>query len=375
MTVYQDEMKNGRKRWRVDVTWEHPDGRVERVRKVSPVQTKRGAEQYERDLRASLAGGTYGKPKVEAMLTLGGFQDRYFRDHVAKNKPASRSSADSIWRNWLLPEFEDTPLDQLDEGAFASLTGTMLARGSKPKTINNTMSQLLTVLTCAKDWKIIHVVPKVKWLKPGEIGFDFFNYEEADKLVALGHPMVTTAIRTGMRIGELLALRWDCVAFDRNAIDVERSVFFEDGEVYEGTTKGNRNRSLKMTPSVREALESLKRTTRTKEFVFANAAGGQMTRNMAKWVLWGAQRAAGIRKTGWHVCRHTFASHLVMRGTDLPTVQRLMGHSTIAMTMKYSHLAPGHLRNAVDVLEAPIGIKPDSTASRDHVATTKPAEV
>jgi len=54
----------------------------------------------------------------------------------------------------------------------------------------------------------------------------------------------------------------------------------------------------------------------------------------------------------WHILRHTFASRLVMAGVDLKTVQELMGHKTIAMTARYSHLSPGHLKSAINKLDA-----------------------
>ena len=69
--------------------------------------------------------------------------------------------------------------------------------------------------------------------------------------------------------------------------------------------------------------------------------------------LWRACRRAGLRRVGWHILRHTFASHLVMRGVPLKAVQELLGHTTIQMTMRYSHLAPEIGRQAVAVLEQP----------------------
>jgi len=60
-----------------------------------------------------------------------------------------------------------------------------------------------------------------------------------------------------------------------------------------------------------------------------------------------ACKRAGLRPISWHVLRHTFASHLVMRGVPLKTVQELMGHATIEMTMRYAHLSPDVRRNAV----------------------------
>ena len=59
-------------------------------------------------------------------------------------------------------------------------------------------------------------------------------------------------------------------------------------------------------------------------------------------------RRAGIENACLHTLRHTYASHLVMAGVDIPTVQKLLGHSDISTTMRYAHLAPEHLRKAID---------------------------
>ena len=64
-----------------------------------------------------------------------------------------------------------------------------------------------------------------------------------------------------------------------------------------------------------------------------------------------ACRKAGLRQIGWHVLRHTFASHLVMRGAAMKVVQELLGHATIEMTMRYAHLGPDVPRHAVKLLD------------------------
>jgi len=66
-----------------------------------------------------------------------------------------------------------------------------------------------------------------------------------------------------------------------------------------------------------------------------------------------ALRLAGIENVTWHTLRHTFASRLVMAGVDLKTVQELMGHKSIAMTARYSHLAPSHKLAALEKLVGP----------------------
>jgi len=70
------------------------------------------------------------------------------------------------------------------------------------------------------------------------------------------------------------------------------------------------------------------------------------------------EKRAGLRVTGWHVLRHTFCSHLAMRGAPAKAIQDLAGHQSIAVTNRYMHLAPGALRGAIDLLE------PAAVASR-----------
>jgi integrase len=357
VSVYQEaHPKTGKLRWRVDVTWEYPDGSEKRVRKVSPVNTKRGAEQYERDIRNALANGTYGKRDAEDCEMLASFAERYFRDHIGKLKPSTRSAQETIWRVSLLPVLGDTRLDRIDAASIDTLMRVLRERGLSAKTINNALSSLRTALTHAEEWKLISAVPRVRWLKVPQQKFDFFTFEEAASLVERGGlPMAVVALKTGMRIGELLALRWSDVSMERKSVTVARSVFWAKGTAHEGDTKTGKVRTLRLTGQVVAALEQLQPDPRKRTgYVFTDAAGKRLTRNGCRRPLWRAQDAAGLRRTGWHVCRHTFASHLVMKGVPLATVQQLMGHTTIAMTMKYAHLAPDHLKSAMDLLEEPV---------------------
>jgi len=74
-----------------------------------------------------------------------------------------------------------------------------------------------------------------------------------------------------------------------------------------------------------------------------------------------ACRRAGISGFIFHDLRHAFASHLVMAGVDLTTVKELLGHKTIAMTMRYAHLAPSHKVKAVNILDETLKGKPKHT--------------
>lgn len=71
-----------------------------------------------------------------------------------------------------------------------------------------------------------------------------------------------------------------------------------------------------------------------------DAAGNVLTARRLAWPLKRALKRAGLREIGWQVCRHTFASHLAMRGVPLKAIQELLGHASIVTTMRYAHLAP-----------------------------------
>jgi len=85
-------------------------------------------------------------------------------------------------------------------------------------------------------------------------------------------------------------------------------------------------------------------------FVFSHKDGGQTKAKLRLQLIKIARKAGIDDLTKLHSLRHTFASHLVMKGVDLPTVQKLMGHSDVNTTMIYAHLAPDHLATAVDKL-------------------------
>ena len=86
--------------------------------------------------------------------------------------------------------------------------------------------------------------------------------------------------------------------------------------------------------------------------VFCANDGRMLTQDECKWPLRRAIAQASLgRSIGWHVLRHTFASHLVMRGAPLKAVQELLGHADIKMTMRYAHLSPDARRDAVKLLD------------------------
>ena len=85
--------------------------------------------------------------------------------------------------------------------------------------------------------------------------------------------------------------------------------------------------------------------------MFCDLDGRVLKTGFARYVIIRLYRRVGLRPIGWHVLRHTFASQLAMCGAPLKSVQELMGHATIQMTMRYAHLAPEIARESVQLLD------------------------
>ena len=87
--------------------------------------------------------------------------------------------------------------------------------------------------------------------------------------------------------------------------------------------------------------------------MFTRDNGEPLTRNSIKWAFWRHTRAAGLPEIRFHDLRHSFASQLVSAGRPLREVQELLGHQSMQVTLRYAHLAPERMRDAIDVLDVP----------------------
>jgi hypothetical protein len=114
--------------WWVDVKYQHPNGRVERIRKASPINTRRGAEEYERQVRHALLTGTFGKEKQNEsgrVLTLGEFVPRFITYSENNNKHSSVVTKRQIPDDHLLPVFGNTPLDAIGPAEIEDFKAAM----------------------------------------------------------------------------------------------------------------------------------------------------------------------------------------------------------------------------------------------------------
>jgi integrase len=148
-------------------------------------------------------------------------------------------------------------------------------------------------------------------------------------------PMVILALNTGLRRGELFNLKTSDINLGRKLLTVEGT-----------TAKSGQTRHIPLNDEAYSTIKAWMNDLDSKGLVFPSpVTGGRMDNINTAWQ--GLIDKAGIKDFRFHDLRHDFASKLVMRGTDLNTVRELLGHSTLKMTLRYSHLAPDHLAKAV----------------------------
>lgn len=157
--------------------------------------------------------------------------------------------------------------------------------------------------------------------------------------------LLMTGYATGVRVSELVHLRVEDIHSERMQIHVRQG-------------KGAKDRYTLLSPRLLDQLRSYWRTCRPRPWLFLGRDGrGPLPVGTAQKIYYAAKRRAGIeRGHGIHTLRHSFATHLMEAGVDLPTLQRLLGHTSLATTAKYLHVTNKHLRGVrspLDLLPRP----------------------
>lgn len=358
--------------WMVDVDYQLPDGkRAKRVRKVSPVQTKRGAEQYERELRESIADGTHGKEvaaeEPRAVPTVREFADDFLETYaVTNNKPSEVANKRSILKIHVKPHLGKLRLDEVGrelEPFKAKLLKGDGKRKPSHKRINNILAVVGKMLRYAEEREIIASAPTVRLLKLPPSKFMYFDFEEYGRLLTATkidpewHAAIVVGADAGLRMGEIIALEWSDVDFSAGNLTIRRA----DWHGIVGQPKGGRPRTIPMTDRLIAALKAHRHLRGPR--VFCAADGSSLTRNKMKKPLWRICLTAKLPQVGWHALRHTFCSHLAMRGAAPAAIKELAGHTSMSTTQRYMHLAPGMLRDTVRLLDQTAQVYGNLTAT------------
>jgi len=244
----------------------------------------------------------------------------------------------------------DTPITEITAQRIAQYDRERVTeiscrgRPVSPSTVNRELAMLRHLLRLAEEWGYIDKVPRIRLGKEPQGRLRYLEADEASRLLEASRrssknpylvAVVTVALCTGMRKGEIMGLTWERVDFARGVLQLEQ-------------TKNGRRREVPMNQAVYDALAALP-GPKTDGPVFRKANGAAW--GNVRTAFERACREAKIDDFRFHDLRHTFASWLVMRGRTLKEVQELLGHQSFGMTLRYAHLSPDRLRDAVASLE------------------------
>lgn len=338
----------------------------QQVRRSTGTADKRMAEAIIGKVKAQIIEGRFFDKPKENSKTFTELMDRYLREHASR-RANYRRYVDMV-KN-LKTFFRNPTLVQVTPKTIVAYKNKRYADAVKPATINRELALLKKAfnLACREwEWAQDNPVCRVSMEKEQNARDRWLTEDEESRLFAVAVPwireVVTFAIHTGMRRGEILALTWAGVNFTRRTVTVFQS-------------KNGERRTIPVNQTVLDLLAEKRAqrsgTTRILEqdVVFVSQSGTPLDSSNLRRRFISSLKAAQITDLHFHDLRHTFATRLVQAGVDLYKVQRLLGHKSPTMTQRYAHHYPESLRDGVEVLDRKGRIS-TNLAQRGEAATS-----
>jgi integrase len=232
----------------------------------------------------------------------------------------------------------------------------MLTLGRHPRTINKVLMAFKTILNEAvkSNHLLKNPIKGYAELREPPRTIKFWNKEDAAKFLEHTkndslYSLYVTALNTGMRLGEALGLCWDKIDFENNHIVVSRCL---GRSGLRDTTKTHEARYIPMNKNLRVLFESLYKNRISDKYIFCKPSGDHLDYNHVTLRSFKrSQVECGITKIiRFHDLRHTFASHFMMNGGNIYTLQKLLGHKDIQTTMIYAHLDKDFLQREIELV-------------------------
>ncbi|MBP8131997.1 MAG: site-specific integrase [Candidatus Hydrogenedentes bacterium] len=309
--------------------------------------------------------------------SLRSFLEEVYLPWVHVNRKSGKMMVQALLAGF--PELLDKKLADINVWLVEKWRHKRLEEGLKPATTNRLIAYLKSALSRAVEWNLLDETPlrRVKSLREDNSRVRFLDPDERQRLLqALDRrdeqlkeerdnhnawrrergypetpdlrgnafadylkPMVLLSLNTGLRRGELFSLEWSDINLDGKRLTVRAAA-----------TKGGKTRHIPLNQTALDVLRRWHAQSDGEGLVFRNPrTDGRFTHIYTAWE--NLLNEAEINNFHWHDMRHDFASNLVMAGVDLYVVKELLGHSSITMTERYSHLAPAVMAAAVAKLD------------------------
>jgi integrase len=315
--------------------------------------------------------------KAAKAKTFNTFLDDHYAPFLTterKSGKATEKRIRSLFCDWL----GDKPMDAITPFLVMNWRKKQLEGGKSPATVNRDLTALKAMLSKAVEMGVIAEHPlmklkpakvtddnRVRYLSPDEEARLFKALEDREENARAARrrfnewrierhldpmpeiseeefsdhlkPLVLLALNTGMRRGELFSLQWGDVDFLHGRLTVRASA-----------TKGNKTRYIPLNQAARAVLQQWQKQTGGTGLVFPGKKGKKMDNITTSWE--NLMASAEIEDFRFHDCRHHFATMTLKSGADIVTVSKLLGHASLNMTMRYSHVSDDILAAAVDRL-------------------------
>ena len=311
---------------------------VRKRKKIGPF--KKVAEQAYYKKVVEVAENKFLDKKKVAKIKFSEMVDKYIEMYLKVNRPTWWKSEKHNLRH-LTNFFGEKYLHEittLDVERFKIERLKIVGKNS----VNKNLGCLRAMFNKAIEWKIYDGVSPIHGRQFFKLENRRLRYLEKDEIKRLLEvcpdylrDIVEFAINTGMRQGEIFNLKWEDVDYNTGLIHLLK-------------TKSGNKREVPMNENVKNVLARVKRP---QDAVYVFSSYHNKPFDNVKRSFKTALEKAGIENFRFHDLRHTFASQLVMAGVDLLTVKELLGHKTIEMTLRYSHLSGEHKSKAVQVLD------------------------
>ena len=344
--------------WEADIRVVTPDGaRQIRERKRAPVSSRsaavRWAEGRERILFQRLMDPPQPlKPRKE-VPSLQEFAPRFLDGHARANrqKPSGIAAKEMIIRVHLAPALGTRQLDAIKSEDVQRLKCALATKAAK--TVNNVLTVLNVLLKKAVEWEVIERMPcTIRLLPVPRASTSFYDFDEYERLVTAAkatdvraYLLVLLGGEAGLRLGEMVALEWSDMDLTKRQLCVERSSW--KGQV--SSPKGGRLRHVPLTIRLAAALRDHRHLRGPR--VLYQDDGCPLTEKTVQTLVLRAARRAGLKNNGPHILRHTFCSHLAMRGAPARAIQELAGHKDLSTSQRYMHLSPAAIESAIRLLD------------------------
>jgi integrase len=309
---------------------------------IAEARTKAQAKRVEAILIDDLYSRRYGA--AECKVKFSDFVETYYKPWITLHKRAAKSDFSLLnplgrfFGGMTLGAIKQIHVDRYKRERINTLPqGKSTPR--QPASINRELAVLSRLFSLARDNGVLQETPRIKLLREDNERKRYLSEDEERRLMdtlevrryGRLRPLVVIALNTGMRLGEIVGLRWQQIDFHRDHINVTN-------------TKSGRDRVVPLNDKTRELLCNLRDTGPLRERVFNDLP------RVSKSFSYLCKRA-GIEDFHFHDLRHTFATRLADSGQNAFTMAALLGHSQIQMTARYAHPLDARLRQAVESLD------------------------